>query len=216
MPLNLNNNEVTGVDLNNTEVSEVRLNGQTVFGAASQLQLYTLTDPDGKITINSPTSFDADFTNGINEVARLFINEPLIDSTVSFDIEVSNYSNFASYFFGYADTGNAVMDDNPSNAGFRLRNPNQGGDFEFVIGIAGSNIICQGSLNTTYSVTVDYNASSSDFNVDISGSDFSGNETESLPAASMTHHYAVMGGGESFNNEGNAPFEVTNFNFDAI
>jgi len=33
MPLNLNNNEVTGVDLNNTEVSEVRLNGQTVFQA---------------------------------------------------------------------------------------------------------------------------------------------------------------------------------------
>jgi len=31
MPLNLNNNQVTGVDLNNTEVSEVRLNGQTVF-----------------------------------------------------------------------------------------------------------------------------------------------------------------------------------------
>jgi len=33
MPLNLNNNEVTGVDLNNTEVSEVRLNGDTVFSA---------------------------------------------------------------------------------------------------------------------------------------------------------------------------------------
>jgi hypothetical protein len=38
MPLNLNNNEVTGVDLNNTEVSEVRLNGQTVFSAVAELQ----------------------------------------------------------------------------------------------------------------------------------------------------------------------------------
>jgi len=38
MPLNLNNNEVTGVDLNNTEVSEVRLNGDTVFSAGASLQ----------------------------------------------------------------------------------------------------------------------------------------------------------------------------------
>jgi hypothetical protein len=37
MPLNLNTNEVTGVDLNNTEVSEVRLNGQTVFTAGPDI-----------------------------------------------------------------------------------------------------------------------------------------------------------------------------------
>jgi len=39
MPLNLNTNEVTGVDLNNTEVSEVRLNGQTVFSAGGSFDI---------------------------------------------------------------------------------------------------------------------------------------------------------------------------------
>jgi len=73
MPLNLNNNEVAGVDLNNTEVSEVRLNGQTVF-TAEQAEPYNVTD----MTFDTSTNVQSKTNNMAwnDDGSRLyFVNE---------------------------------------------------------------------------------------------------------------------------------------------
>jgi hypothetical protein len=85
MVLNLNNNEVTGVDLNGTEVSEVRLNGQTVFSAGADI-------PDSEDWQTPTVAFD---------------NSRDGDANLAVDDSISTYSVLKSEEDGYIDFSSA-------------------------------------------------------------------------------------------------------------
>jgi len=108
MPLNLNNNEVTGVDLNNTEVSEVRLNGQTVFTSVSSgvaasgtvLAQYRI-DQNSGLTVADDTGNEFSFSvSG----ASLVTDTDLIDDR-GLDFDGSNDELTSSSTFSFNNFG---------------------------------------------------------------------------------------------------------------
>jgi len=116
MPLNLNNNEVTGVDLNNTEVSEVRLNGQTVFSAGPDLptfetQFWTQVDGNPNVSFSGDSqTIQGVGTNGILPPCQLVTVDEFDlgqDFDVVFDVTVNGTSTNQDWAF--------VPQVNPSN-----------------------------------------------------------------------------------------------------
>jgi len=196
----------------------------------SDLTQYSLTDPDGRISVVGSESYEARMPNGTNEVARLYTAETLSDYSrilLSFSFEILSYSTSAQLpMMAWTDTEDAVYSDTNRFVGMDIGsngsttpsvNPRTKSDSDTGNGSAARLRTVGLDLNTIYDVEMDFDLSTDDLTVTVfeSGSQI-GSDTVTIPSGSYEWLYAAQSLDGGFSAEGEIDIDVSNYSFEAL
>ena len=181
---------------------------------------YTLTDPDGRISVTSSDSYEARLADGSNDVSRLFTSYSIEDITLSFDVEVLSASNGAQSVIGWSTTEDATLSSMSDFVGLKIYNSdssetNPENGFKAVnstdVGIIGVEGFAEYSINTTY--TIEFNINGNELTITVSDSEgLVGSDTVSFDAElDWSHIYAQASADAGFSSPGDMDYDLSNW-----
>lgn len=201
--------------------------GEVVFEGEipdSDLTQYSLTDPDGRITVVDSSTYEARLPNGTNESARLYKNISLSNYShlvYSYDFEMLSHTKNAHYHIGaWSDTEDTTDGTNQTAVGGTVGSIDGNLAFGTLLRDGSTydrTIISNINEDTEYHVDIEYDLGTDTLTVTLSqGGSQIGQETETIPSASYNWHYAGQSRSAGFSNEGSMDVDVRNVSFEAV